>query len=87
MKVDKIDIPVETVIKRLPNTVTKFDIEKINSILLENTYESGVRDCGNILRVANAVSFLANKLDNSDAIIKAKYKDIAGNLIENFVNN
>jgi hypothetical protein len=86
MKVDKIDIPVETVIKRLPNTVTKFDIEKINSILLENTYESGVRDCGNIMRVANAISFLANDFNNEQAIIKARYKDIAGNLIETFIN-
>lgn len=87
MKVDKIEISVEKVIKQLPNTVTKSDIESINKVLLENTIESGVRDCGNIIRVANAISFLANDFNNEQAIIKARYKDIAGNLIEKFVNN
>jgi hypothetical protein len=87
MKVDKIEIPVEKVIKQLPNTVTKSDIESINKVLLENTIESGVRDCGNIIRVANAISFLANDFNNEQAITKARYKDIAGNLIEKFVIN
>ena len=85
LKVDKLDIPVDTVIKQLPSVVTKSDIENIQKILMENSEESGVRDCGNVLRVANAISYLANGLDEEKAISKAKYKDIAGQVIMKYV--
>lgn len=85
LKVDKLDIPVDTIIKQLPNVVTKSDIESIQKILMANTEESGVRDCGNVLRVANAISYLANGLDEEKAMSKAKYKDIAGQVIMKYV--
>ena len=81
--VGRIQIESEEVIKKLPPMgATKEDIEEIQKLLMNNAPHTGVVNGGNVLRVSNAVSYLANTVDEADRI--ANYKDISGKLITHY---
>jgi hypothetical protein len=87
-KANGIDIPVENVIEKLPNIgATKGDIELVQNLLMNNNPKSGVCEGGNVVRVANAVSYIANRYSNTDAEAINKYREMSGNLIEKFIKN
>ena len=81
--VGRIQIETDEVIKRLPSMgATLDDIEEVQSLLMNNAPHTGVVNGGNVLRVSNAVSYLANTVDEADRI--ANYKDISGKLITHY---
>lgn len=85
--VNRIAINIEKPIAKLPKFgATKEDIENIRNLLMENHPETGVAKGGNVMRVANAISYLANEFadmdSNADKI--ASYKDMAGKLITSY---
>ena len=82
-QVGRIQIEAEEVIKKLPSLgATKSDIDEVQKLLMENAQHTGVVNGGNVLRVSNAVSYLANTVDEADRI--ASYKDISGKLINHY---
>ena len=82
--VGRIEAEPSEVIKKLPSLgATKKDLEEVRKLLMANAVETGVRNGGGVIRVANAVSFLANTVDEADRI--ADYKDISGKLINLYV--
>jgi hypothetical protein len=82
--VGRINVEPTEVIKKLPALgATKNDIEEVRALLMANAVHTGVRNGGGVIRVANAVSYLANTVDEADRI--ADYKDISGKLINLYV--
>lgn len=79
-QVGRINIEPTEVIKKLPALgATKHDIEDVKALLMANAVHTGVRNGGGVIRVANAISYLANTVDEADYI--ADYKDMSGKLI------
>ena len=87
-KASAIDIAPEKVLKVLPSVgATQKDVEDIQNLLMGNLEHTGVREGGNIIRIANAVSYLANRYDNKQAESICKYREMSGKIITKFVNN
>jgi len=87
-KANNIDIKVEKVIEKLPSVnATKKDVELIQNILMRNDNKTGTTTGGNVIRVANAVSYIANTFDNDQCESINKYREMSGNLIHKFVKN
>ena len=85
-KANDIEIEVSDVIEKLPSVgATKKDIDLIQNILMGNKAETGVQEGGNIVRVASAVSYIANRYDNTEAESINKYREMSGNLLMKFV--
>ncbi len=83
---NQIDIPVDTVVEKLPSVnATKKDIENIKGILMSNDESTGTTDGGNVLRVVNAISFLANDFTEEEAEPANKYKEMSGKLLSKYV--
>lgn len=79
-KVATIVVDIDEPIKKLqPLGASKTDVEEVKRLLMDNKANTGVQCTGTVMRVANAVSYLANVSDEADKI--ANYKDISGKLI------
>lgn len=87
-EVNQIDVPVKSVIQKLPSIgATKNDLERIENIILDAKEETGVVNCGPVLKVASAISWMANDYELEEAVSANKYKEMSGNLISKYVKN
>ncbi len=83
---DDQEVETEDVVKRLPNVgATKSDIEAIEKILMSNREETGTTSGGNVTRVANAISYIANTYPNEDAEKINGYREMGGKLLMSYV--
>lgn len=86
-KVNELDVSSENVFKTLENLgATKKDVDYITKLLIENKPETGVSDGNTIIKVANAVSYMANNELLEKAEVINRYKEMSGNLINYYGN-